>query len=158
MNIKNLFFYLILTIYSTTYALDSVTSDTPTQIDEKSTISQDIAKTKTIDGLIEKMNRAKNQYRYMYMNAIKAKIASSKKEEREEKIKSVIEKMNSKAEAQNSLEANRGFGGGMGNSDSGEAGGGMGGAGGMGGGMGGGGSSGGMGGGGMGGGGHGKGM
>ncbi|MFK5880924.1 MAG: hypothetical protein QM482_01810 [Sulfurospirillum sp.] len=117
MNAKNLLICALLTLSSSIYAAeatqtsgtDTTTStqntDTSTQTSEETTVNQDIASSTSIDELIAKMNKAQNQYRYKYMNAIKAKISSSKKAERAEKIKSVLDKIHQqKTETQSMME------------------------------------------------------
>ncbi len=101
MNAKNLLLCTLLTLSSSIYAAEA----TQTQTNEKTSVSQDIANSTSIDDLIEKMNKAKQQDKYKYMNAIKAKISSSKKDKREEEIKNVLAKIHEqRSEAQGKMQ------------------------------------------------------
>ncbi len=105
---------------------------------DKNQVSQDIAKTKTMDELIEKMNKAPQKERYQYMNEIKGRISEQKGQDREEKMTEVLNKINQNKEENKEntpSSIDNGFGGvsdsssndGMG--DTGGSGGGMGGGG-----------------------------
>jgi len=76
------------------------------------TVNQDIANSKNIDELIKKMNQAQYKDRYLYMNAIKQQLSSTKEREREEKIAELLDKI------QSSKNASRGTSFGLGNRDS----------------------------------------
>jgi len=96
---KILIFSLLLSLFSILYA------------DENSiSIARDIEKSKSIDELIEKMNKAQERYRYMYMNAIKSKIISLKEESREKAMDDVIEKMHESERGMEHQQNKNGFG------------------------------------------------
>ncbi len=97
---KILIFSVLLSLFSILYADDNIQS-----------IARDIKKSKSIDELIEKMNRAQERYRYMYMNAIKSKIISLKEESREKAMDDVIEKMHESERGMEHQENKHGFNG-----------------------------------------------
>ena len=110
---------LLLSLSGVVYGADEVPAgdDTTTQ--------QEIQDIKTIDELIEKMNRTQHQNRYRYMNEIKDRISVQKGQYREEKMRKILAKitkkrkktqshMNEKSSQQRSSNMNNGSGGGMG--------------------------------------------
>lgn len=102
MKLKVFLFYIFFSLSSLVYASEA-------------SIDQEIANSKNIDDLIEKMNQVQHQYRYKYMNAIKKQLSSLKETDRKNKIDEVLVKIKSSSENKGSM----GFGkAGSGNSNS----------------------------------------
>ncbi len=96
---KILIFSVLLSLFSILYADENIKS-----------ISRDIEKSKSIDELIEKMDKAQERYRYMYINAIKSKIISLKEESRKKAMDDVIEKMHESKRGMGHQQNENGFG------------------------------------------------
>ncbi len=101
--VKILIFSVLLSLFSILYADENIRS-----------ITRDIEKSKSIDELIEKMNKAQERYRYIYMNAIKSKIISLKEESREKAMDDVMQKMQDSERGMEHQQNKNDFGSGMG--------------------------------------------
>lgn len=89
MRFKVFLFYIFFSLSSLMYASEE-------------SLDQEIANSKNIDDLIEKMNQVSHQYRYKYMNAIKQQLSSLKETDRKNKIDEVLVKIKSSSKDRDS--------------------------------------------------------
>ncbi len=100
MKVRNILLSLAVLGALNIYAADNTAADGKgtVTVNSSAEADADIASIKSIDELAQKMLQVKQQYRYKYMNAIKAKISKLNAKQREEKIAQVEAKLEEKRE------------------------------------------------------------